>query len=365
MTPIVAGMLVFGLVLLLTGAEALVRGASKLAARLGMTPLVIGLTVVAFGTSAPELAISVKSSFSGQADIAVGNIVGSNIFNILVILGLSALVAPLVVQRQLVRFDVPLMIGASVLMVLMCADGIVNRAEGLILFAGIVAYTAGMLYFGRRWNGNSGETQETPKGNVAADILMMIAGLAMLVLGSRWLVESSVQIARSLGVSEFVIGATIIAVGTSLPEVAASLVAAFRGQRDIAIGNVVGSNLFNILSVLGATAAVAPEGVTVARHAIDFDLPVMLLIVVLCWPMFYSGFTVNRFEGFVAVLGYLAYTALMILPDDVHLAARLRIALLYGFLPATVAWLAFATLVQARRDGVQLHPRSISVAPRE
>ena len=321
------GLLLGGLVLLIIGAEALVRGASRLAAAVGISPLIIGLTVVAFGTSSPEMAVSVQSAFSGQsgADIALGNVVGSNIFNVLFILGLSAAIAPLVVNQQLVRFDVPLMIVVSGALLLMALDGKINRLDGLLLFAGIVAYTAFAIYQGRKESKAveeeyAQEFGEKPKGagQVALNLALVLAGLALLVLGSNWFVGGSINLARAFGVSELVIGLTIVAAGTSMPEVATSVMASLKGERDIAVGNVVGSNIFNILAVLGLSSLVAPDGVNVALAALDFDIPVMIAVAIACLPIFFTGYNIARWEGFVFLGYYVAYSAYLILASAEH-----------------------------------------------
>ena len=297
---------VLGLLLLAAGAEILVRGASRLAAALKISPLVIGLTVVAFGTSAPEMAVSVRSAFSGQAgaDLALGNVVGSNIFNILLILGLSATITPLVVTQQLVRRDVPIMIGVSVLMLLLAFDGSISRWNGLLLFGGIIAYTAFAIIQGRKEGSAvqkeyAQEYADKPKGVVSfvQNVLFILIGLAMLVLGSNWLVDGAITIARAFGVSELVIGLTIVSAGTSLPEVATSVMASIKGERDIAVGNVIGSNLFNILAVLGLAALVAPDGINVASSALRFDIPVMIVVAVACLPIFFTGYSIARWGG--------------------------------------------------------------------
>ncbi|MEW4568280.1 calcium/sodium antiporter [Tautonia sp. JC769] len=309
---------VIGLIALVAGAEVFVRGASALAAALRISPLVIGLTVVAFGTSAPELAVSLQAGYAGQADLALGNVVGSNIFNILFILGLSALITPLVVAGQLIRLDVPLMIGASLLLLVLGWDGEIGRIDGLGLFAGILVYTAWLVRqsrkedreveheFARAYGAGS---EPSKAGRLVLQVVLMVAGLALLVIGSRWLVESSVTFARVLGVSELVIGLTIVAAGTSLPEVATSVIASLRGERDIAVGNVIGSCLFNILCVLGLSSAVAPAGVPVPPAAIGFDLPVMVAVAVACLPIFASGHRIARWEGALFLGYYVAYTA--------------------------------------------------------
>lgn len=308
-----------GLILAIVGAESLVRGASRLAAAVGVSPLVIGLTVVAFGTSAPELAVSVQSSLLGLSSVALGNVVGSNIFNVLLILGLSALVAPLTVAQQLVQLDVPLMIGVSLIAYLFALDGNVGRLEGLLLFGGIIAYTIFLIIESRRESREveeeyAKEFGEPPRGlgQIVVNLVLVVVGLAMLVVGSRWLIDGAVAIARALGVSEVVIALTLIAGGTSLPEVATSVVASLRGERDIAVGNIVGSNIFNLLSVLGATATVAPNGVEVTPRLLNFDFPIMLAVAFACLPIFFTGNSVSRWEGGLFLAYYVAYTLYLI-----------------------------------------------------
>lgn len=328
-------LLIAGLVLLVLGAELLVKGASRIAAGFGISPLIVGLTVVAFGTSAPEMAISVSSALKGEADIAVGNVVGSNIFNVLFILGVSALISPLLVSKQLVRIDVPVMVGVSFLAFAFAIDGSINFIEGAVLFGGILAYVAILIRIGRR-SGEQGEAIEQ-SAHWAVDLALIAVGLALLILGSRWLVSSAVTIAEAMGVSALVIGLTIVAAGTSLPEVATSIIATIRGQRDIAVGNVVGSNIFNILAVLGLTAMVAPGGLPVSAAAINFDFPVMLAVAVACMPIFFVGYTIARWEGAVFLGYYVAYTTYLILAATEHDALpEFSSAMLYFVLPLTV-----------------------------
>jgi cation:H+ antiporter len=311
---------VIGLVLLVAGAEFLVRGAAQMALRLGFSPLVIGLTVVAFGTSAPEMAVSVKGVLDGQAGIAVGNVVGSNIFNVLVILGMSAAVVPLAVSRQLIRFDVPLMIAISCVMLAMGWNGIVSRGEGVLLFGGTLAYTGRMVYLARREAALAQQDSPLSPGRLPLvfDIVYVVGGLLMLVVGARWLVAGAVTFAQWMGVSDLIIGLTIVAAGTSLPELMTSLMASLRGQRDIAVGNVVGSNIFNILIVLGLSAMVSPQGLTVAPAAIAFDIPVMIGVALVCLPIFFTGGAIARWEGFLLVGLYIAYTTYLILAATEH-----------------------------------------------
>ena len=340
--------LLAGLALLIVGADLLVKGASRVAAGFGISPLVIGLTVVAFGTSSPELAISVSSAWKGEADIAVGNVVGSNIFNVLLILGLSALITPLVVSKQLVKLDVPLMIGVSVLAFLLALDGRIVFWEGAVLFAGVIGYCVMAIRVGRA-SGEAGEAIEAG-GHWAKDIGLIVVGLVLLVVGSRWLVSASVEIATALGVSELVIGLTIVAAGTSMPEVATSVTAALRGQRDIAVGNVVGSNIFNVLAVLGLTALVAPGGLPVSDAAIRFDFPVMIAVAVACLPIFFSGYAIQRWEGAVFLGYYVAYTAYLILAATEHDALPVFSQAMMGFVvPLTAITLVVVLWREVRR----------------
>jgi cation:H+ antiporter len=315
---------VLGITLLIVGADLLVRGAARLAAALGVSALVIGLTVVAYGTSAPEMAVSVGSALNGRSDIALGNVVGSNIVNVLVILGLSALITPLAVAQQLVRLDVPLMLAVSVATTLLAWDGWVSRADGGLLFAGALAYSALAVRLGRSESAVvEAEYREleaalvgTPRRSaraVAGDGARIVSGLVLLLLGAHWLVDSASAVARSLGVSELVIGLTIVALGTSLPEVATSVVAAWRGERDIAVGNVVGSNIFNLLAVLGTTAVVSPVGVAVSPVALRVDLPVMIVVAAACLPVVASGRRIDRWEGLLLLTGYALYVTYLFL----------------------------------------------------
>ncbi len=328
-------LIALGLALLVAGAELLVRGASVLAARIGVSPLVVGLTVVAFGTSSPELAVSLSAVANDQPSLVLGNAIGSNIFNALCILGLSALVSPLVVSQKLVRVDVPIMIAASLALWIMLRDAALGRADGIILLTGIIAYTVFAIRTSAR------ETQDVqdeyadaapkpPRRPIAISLVLIIVGLAACVLGARWLVSGAVAVATKLGVSELVIALTIVAAGTSLPELATSIVATIRGQRDIAVGNVIGSNIFNILGILGIAGALAPAGLPAEPSLLAFDLPVMLAVAVACLPIAFTGFRINRAEGALFFAAYLAYIAFIVLTTTQHeladhLAAAMRL----------------------------------------
>jgi cation:H+ antiporter len=349
---------VIGLAFLIGGAEALVRGASRLAVAAGVSPLVIGLTVVAFGTSAPELAVSVHSALVGQPDVGLGNVVGSNICNILLILGAAAAVAPLAVATQLVRFDVWVMIGVSILMLLLALDGRIGRVDGLLLFGGAVVYTVWLIRESRKRR----TPQQRPKAAGAdlpprahrrswpIDVGLVLIGLTLLTLGAGWLVGGAVALARTLGISELIVGLTVVAVGTSLPELATSVVAAARGERDIAVGNVVGSNIFNILTVLGLTAAVAPGGVKVTHTALVFDIPVMVVVALACLPIFFTGYRVDRWEGLLFLGYYAAYVVYLAL--DATRSGALgwyRVGILGFVLPLTAYVLTVSVLHGLRR----------------
>lgn len=346
-----------GLALLIGGAEALVRGAAGLAARAGVSPLAIGLTVVAFGTSSPELAASILAARAGGGDIALGNVVGSNIFNVLFILGLTAVVAPLVVHRKLVRIDVPVMIAVSVLLLPLGWDGRVSRLEGALLFAGVIIYTTLLLRAARR-EPRGEEQVPSAGGSLPLQALLVVLGLAGLVVGARWLVGGAVALSSMLGLSELIIGLTVVAAGTSLPEVAASVMAALRGQRDIAVGNVVGSNIFNILCVLGGTSLVAGE-VAVPAPAMHLDIPVMIAVALACLPIFFTGYRISRGEGVVFLAYYLAYTLFLVLQAQHHDAApALGRAMLAFALPLTALTLAVVSFryLLRQRQGPPHHP---------
>lgn len=346
---------ILGLGLLLGGADVLIRGASAIAVRLGISPLLIGLTIVSLGTSAPEIAVSVTSAFQGQADMALGNVVGSNIFNILAILGASALVAPLVVQRQLIRLDVPIMILAALAAYVMALDGTISTLDGSLLLAGLAGYTFLLIRIARRSTDAPPEMPESGPpwmGKLGVQLGMIVAGLGLLVLGSRWLVDGAVAFARLLGVSDLVIGLTIVAVGTSLPELATSILAVAKGQRDIAVGNAIGSNTLNLLIVLGATAVVSPSGVPVPAEALSFDLPVMVAVCVACLPSFITGSVISRWEGAFFVGYYVAYTIFLVLSSQAHSGLDLFSRMMLWFvIPLTIAVFAFSLIQELRGKG--------------
>jgi cation:H+ antiporter len=350
-----------GLAALVAGAESLVRGASKIALSLGISPLVVGLTIVALGTSSPEVAVSVGAVLNGTTDIAVGNVVGSNIFNVLLILGLGALTAPLVVHSQIIRQEVPIMIGASLLLTVMILDGRLARWESVLLLVLLGAYVVFLVRQSRAENAEvRDEYEEAARSTTRWDshwsvqLLLIVAGLGLLVLGSEWLVNASVAFARALGVSDLIIGLTIIAAGTSMPELATSLMAAIRGERDIAVGNAIGSNTFNILGCLGISGTVSAGGLEIPPSVLNFDLWVMLAVAVACLPVFMLRRTIGRKRGLMFVAYYVAYVVYLILGAQQHDALDEFSAVMVSFvLPITVVTLvAMLIREQERRAGL-------------
>lgn len=337
-----------GLGILVAGAELLVRGAAGLAARLGLSALVIGLTVVAYGTSAPEVAVSVDATLTGRSAIAVGNVVGSNVFNVLFILGASALVAPLVVSRQILRTDVPILIGASTLAWVMALDGRLSRFDGALLLLGLVAYTVFTVREGRRQSAAE-PPAKVPGYPWPVQALLVLAGLALLVIGARWFVAGAVDVARFLGWSETVIGLTIVAAGTSMPEVATSLLAALRGERDIAVGNVVGSNIFNVLAILGLSGMIAPDGLAVTPSILRFDLPVMVAVAVATAPIALARGVIGRVHGLFFLGAYAAYTGYLVLDSSGHDALPALSAVVLEFVLPIVVVTLIVLLVQGLR----------------
>ncbi len=304
---------VAGAALLIVGAELLVRGASRLALGLGVSPLVVGLTVVAFGTSSPEIAVSVRSALAGSPEILVGNVVGSNIANVLLVLGVGALLRPIVVDRKLVRLEVPLVIAASALVLLLVSDGTLGRGESAFLLAGSLVYTVFVVRQARREPPPAAALPGAGGNGVTGSLVRVTIGLAGLVVGADLMVGAAVDAARALGVREIVIGLTVVAVGTSLPEIATSVLAAARGESDLAVGNVVGSNLLNLLAVLGLAGTVSRRPVPVGRETLTLDLPVMLATAVACLPVFFTGHRIARWEGGLFVAYYAAYVAYVVL----------------------------------------------------
>lgn len=304
-----------GLTLVVVGADLLVRGAARAAAAFGVPTLLVGLTVVAYGTSAPELAVSLQAGASARPDLALANLLGSNVFNVLAILGLAALVAPLAASTRVVRREIPLMLLVTVGAVVLGANGSFGRLDGVALLAGLALLTAGQLRAAIRSQRDAALARATASGAARArltDAALIVGGLTALVVGARALVDAASAIALSLGVGEVTIGLTIVAVGTSLPELATSVVAALRGERDLAIGNVVGSNVFNLLGILGLTSLLAPAPLPVAPQVLAFDAWIVLFAAALLLPLARSGRTLVRWEGALLVGCYVAYLAVLV-----------------------------------------------------
>ncbi|PRZ07814.1 cation:H+ antiporter [Isoptericola sp. CG 20/1183] len=354
-------LLLAGFVLLVGGGEALVRGAASLARTMGMSSLVVGLTVVSFATSSPELAVSAGAALSGSPGLAVGNVVGSNIANILLVLGVCAIIVPLAVTSRVVRTDIPVMIGMSVLALVLALDGTLSTVDGVLLLALLVVYVVVTVVRSRRGRGDapSAEAAEpaaaepadaephapsrlrtTRARSILLDVVLVAVGVALLVVGAQLLVRGATQIATSFGVSDLVIGLTVVAVGTSLPELATSVIAVRRGEGDLAVGNIVGSNTFNIGAVLGLTAVIAPGGIDVDPAAVHFDLPLMVAVALALLPVAFTGQLIRRWEGALFVALYLAYVTFVLLAAAEHDATQPFGSAMLGFvLPVTAVWL--------------------------
>lgn len=297
-----------GLIMLFIGAEGLIRGSSNLALKIGITPLVVGLTVVAFGTSTPELVVSLKAALLGNSSISLGNVVGSNIANIALILGVAALIRPLDVHANVIKREIPIMIGISLVLLLILIDGEIGLMDGLIFVIGLIIYLIINVIMARKEKNPEvdAEFKEGLKSKlgIPVSIFLMIAGLGLLILGANLFVQSAVAIAKIFNVSDAIIGLTIVAIGTSLPELITSIVASYKKEADIAIGNVVGSNIFNILGILGITAIIIP----ISSVGISYvDLGVMLIFAIILFPLSRTGFSISRLEGSLLLAGYAAY----------------------------------------------------------
>jgi cation:H+ antiporter len=337
-----------GILALVAGGHVLVDGASTLSRRLGLSSLVIGLTVVAWGTSAPELAVSLRAALRGQADIALGNVVGSNVVNVLGVIGASALLAPLAVSARLVRLDVPILVGLSAAVYLMALDRSIGRLDGSLLVLAGLAYT---VFVVRTSQVEPDRGESSPRRTLGASLALVLGGLLLLALGGHLMVESATVMARAFGVSELVIGLTVVAVGTSLPEAAASVVAAWRGERDIAVGNAIGSNIFNLAAVLGLTALGAGR-IAVAPAVLGFDLPVMLAVALVCLPILFTGQAVARWEGALLLGYYAAYVVYLVLASQDHDALPLFSRTMALFvIPLTVLALGVGVWKEYRRRG--------------
>ncbi len=341
-------LIIGGLALLVVGGESLVRGAAALARRMKMSALVIGLTVVSVATSAPELAVTTGSVLSGASQLALGNVVGSNIANLLLVLGVGAIVTPLLVQRQLVRKDLPIMFGFSVLLLLLALDGELGRWDGLLFLVLYVTATALTVYFARKLSIDPPVEQEKPEP-VWASVLFVVVGVAALVGGARLLVDGCVTIAASLGISDLVVGLTVVALGTSLPELAATVAAVRRGQVGIAVGNAVGSNIANIGLVLGLPAMLGGK-ISVAPAALSLDIPLMLATALVFGIIATTGMKIRRWEGVVFVSLYLAYICYLVLAATKHDALNGFTAVMVWFVLPLVATVSVALLARDIRN---------------
>ena len=354
-----------GLLLLVAGGEVLVRGASNIAAAIGMSPLVVGLTVVSFATSAPEFAVTMRAVLSGNPGLAVGNVVGSNIANILLVLGVAAVITPLAVKSRVVRFDVPVMIGLSLLTTILAFNGVIARWQGAVLLGCLVIYVIWTLRIGKSDPEGELEKLDPPwvegsvrpepvaqrnTRNLMASGVMIIVGIALLVFGANALVAGATEVARSWGLSDLVIGLTIVAIGTSLPELATSIIAAIRGERDLAVGNAVGSNIFNLGAVLGVAALLSPEGIVIPAGAQNLDFILMTGVAILLLPVVYTGYAVGRWEGFLFLAYYIAYTVYLLLMSSQHDALRpLSAVMLIFVIPLTFIFLIVLVVAEHQR----------------
>ena len=314
-----------GLGALIVGAEVMVRGGAKVAARLGISPIIIGLTVVSIGTSLPELAVGVVAAQDGSGALAVGNIAGTNIVNLLLILGLSALLAPLVLEIRTLRFELPVMAVAALLLFVLAGDGTMSRTDGVILVIGAVVYTVAVIVAARReshvvvaeyaeaYPADGPEAAPTRSRSTAVYVTMMLAGIAVVVVGADWLVDGAVGLARGFGVSDALIGLTVVAIGTSAPELVTTVVSTLRGERDIAIGNLLGSSIYNILLILGITCLVPANGLDLPASLVRIDIPIMVAVAMACIPIFISGRRVTRIEGGAMVAAYVGYLLFLLL----------------------------------------------------
>ncbi|MCK5661930.1 MAG: calcium/sodium antiporter [Thiotrichaceae bacterium] len=331
-----------GFLLLTGGADVLVRGSAELAEHLGISRLIVGLTIVAFGTSAPELAVNLQAAFLDKPELALGNVVGSNILNILLVLGVAAIIIPLTVHKRLIKLEIPMMIGVSFFLLFLSFDGMLTRWDGLLLSCGIVLYTIFAVKGARE---EKDKDAKSDNSHLLKQIGLILVGLFLLVLGSKWLVDGAIMMAHYFGISELVIGLTIVSIGTSLPELATVIIGSLRGEKDLVIGNVVGSNLFNILLVLGFTSLISP--LAVPQTAIYFDMPVMIAVAMLCLPILFSGYIIDRWEGGLFLAYYVAYTLYLFLNATQHVWLSNYTTLMIWFvIPLTILILTISIIWQ-------------------
>ncbi len=335
--------------MLLLGAELMVRNVLRLAQRARVRPLVAGLSLMALGSSAPQLAISLGAVSAGAPDVALGSVVGGTLFSLLVTLGLCALIVPLRVSLPVVRLDLPMVAGAAALLYVLALDQHLGTAEALLLLAGWAGYLA-MLAWQFRHAARPGPIAPSRQRSVVTALARLIVGAALLTLGGQWLLDATVAFANELGLSERVIGLTVVAVCASLPELAMSLLAAWRGERELAVGNVIGSSVCNLTGVLAVTTLASPSGLSVSPNSLTFDLPALLGAAVLAWPLFRLGYRVSRLEGLLLLALYGLYGMhLVAFSTDMHLAVRLERLLLLYVVPLLLAMVALAAWRHQRR----------------
>ncbi len=314
--------LLAGLVVLIFGAELIVSGGTKLATRLGISPIVIGLTIVAVGTSTPELAVGIDAALQGNGDLAIGNIAGTNVVNILFILGLSAFLKPVSLRTETFWLDLPMIVIASIALLFMAGDGLLSRSEGIVLVAASLFYTGMIVYSARRESRAQKASFATAlpeldpapvaSGSLGANLGVVVIGIVIVIFGADWLVKGAVDLARLWHVSDEFIGLTIVAIGTSAPELVTTVVSTIRNKREIAIGNLLGSSVYNILVILGITCIVPSSGIPVAPALINVDIPIMVGVSLVCVPVFLSGRTLSRLEGGLFVVAYMLYLAYLV-----------------------------------------------------
>ncbi len=363
------GWLILGFVGVTVGADIFVGGAAGIARRFGISPLLVGLTIVALGTSAPEIAVNVTAAVRGRTEMAIGNVLGSNILNVLGVLGLCAVLRSIVVNSQLVRLDVPVMIGAAIMLGIVSMDFHVGPIEAGVLVLMLVGYTAIQIRLAvqdRRANVASGPAEQSPEASEAEQspdgseagperpiwvrLVQLAGGSTLLVIGSDRLVLGATMVARWWGLNELVIGLTVVAVGTSLPEIATSVAATMRGQGELAVGNVVGSNIYNMLAVVGLSGLLAQEGLPVSEAALFFDMPVMVVTCIACLPIFLSEHRIDRWEGALFIGFYLAYISYVLLATKHHsLTQPFGAVMLYFVVPLTAITLAVTLFRSLRR----------------
>ena len=344
----IAIIFIAGLVALIGGAELFLRGVDHFGVKWRVSPLIMGLTVVAFATGAPELAISIQAALTDNVDLVLGNIIGSNIANILLILGISAIIKPLVVKLRVVQIDVPIVIAASVLLYVIAWDGELTKLDGVWLLLGLVLYSIFTFFQIKKERENQPEETdfEAEQRKLSSgwffyvkNIGYLLIGMGLIVQGSDWMVQSAVEIATILGLSQLVIGLTIVSIGTSLPEIATSIATIRKGNTDMAVANVMGSNLYNILLTLGLTVVIAPNILTVSPAAIALDLPFMVAVSIMCIPIFIAGFDITKFDGAILLFYYGSYLTYLVL-DAVgsSFESTMEIIMLYGVLPVTLVY---------------------------